>query len=123
MSAFDPEREWVDRPPGAILPPGCEIRMDITTGRQRARRVDIEEAARQGNGAGDNISRLSDHDEISRFVDALFRYATEGTHVALHSFYHDPRRVPADAREHRFQSSEALIKVAAGRGDLCRKPA
>ena len=114
-SAFDPGREWVDVPPGAILPAGCEIQMDIATGRQQARRVYIEEAARQGNGAGGKMSLLADRDEISRFVGALFRYATEGTYVALHSFYHDARRPPADARKHKLQSTEALINLAAQR--------
>jgi hypothetical protein len=58
---------------------------------------------------------LADRDAISRFVDALFRYATEGNHVALHSFYHDARRPPADVRKHKLQSIEGLINAATRR--------
>lgn len=35
---FEPTADWQDVPPGAILPPGLEIQMDMQTGRQRARR-------------------------------------------------------------------------------------
>jgi putative DNA primase/helicase len=38
VSAFDPGPEWVDVPPAAVLPAGCEIEMDLASGRQRARR-------------------------------------------------------------------------------------
>jgi hypothetical protein len=35
--AFTPTADWQDLPPGAILPPGLEITMDVNTGQQRAR--------------------------------------------------------------------------------------
>jgi len=34
---FKPNRNWQDVPHGAILPPGLEINMNMSTGRQQAR--------------------------------------------------------------------------------------
>jgi len=34
---FMPGTEWTEVPAGAVLPPGCEIRMDVATGRNYAR--------------------------------------------------------------------------------------
>jgi Protein of unknown function (DUF3631) len=38
-ASFAPGADWSDVPPGAVLPPGCEIQMDMTTGRQQARKA------------------------------------------------------------------------------------
>jgi Family of unknown function (DUF5906) len=70
---------------------------------------------RAAEEATDNVGRIANHDEISRFERALFRYATEGTWVAVRSFYHDPRRPPADLKSHRLVSSEAFVKLACQR--------
>jgi Protein of unknown function (DUF3987)/RepB DNA-primase from phage plasmid len=47
-ATFTPGAEWQDVPEGAILSPGCQVEMDQTTGRRRARRLDpdLDEAAR-----------------------------------------------------------------------------
>ncbi|MFL5337211.1 MAG: hypothetical protein ACJ8H8_29560 [Geminicoccaceae bacterium] len=34
-----PTAEWQGVPPAAVLPPGCQVEMDMATGRQRARLV------------------------------------------------------------------------------------
>jgi hypothetical protein len=34
---FKPSRNWQDVPHGAVLPPGLEINMNMSTGRQQAR--------------------------------------------------------------------------------------
>ena len=48
MSApFVPTHEWQDVPDGAVLPPGCKIQVDITTGRKQARRLNGAATARQ----------------------------------------------------------------------------
>ena len=63
--------------------------------------------------------RAALRDEIGRFVDALFRYATDGTFVSLRSFYHDPKRPPADIRPIRLRLEEdglaSLVDDAARR--------
>jgi hypothetical protein len=41
-ASFTPVDDWADVPPGAVLPPGCEIERDMATGRQRARRADAD---------------------------------------------------------------------------------
>jgi Protein of unknown function (DUF3631) len=42
-ATFAPSAEWRDVPPGAVLPPGLEIEMDMTTGQQRARTKPAED--------------------------------------------------------------------------------
>ena len=49
MSAFKPTHDWQPVPEDAVLPPGLQVEMDMTTGRQRAR---IPPANGQANGAG-----------------------------------------------------------------------
>jgi hypothetical protein len=34
---FTATEDWHDVPPGAVLPPGLEVELDMSTGRQRAR--------------------------------------------------------------------------------------
>jgi hypothetical protein len=55
-TSFGPGADWFDVPPGAVLPPGCEIKMDMTTGRQRARRERVGTCARcRANVYRDNM--------------------------------------------------------------------
>lgn len=62
---------------------------------------------------------LADREEIGRFVDALFRYATADKFVSLRSFHHDPRRPPADIRTLRLRLEEEgldpLVRTAVAR--------
>jgi putative DNA primase/helicase len=37
-TSFVPGPDWADVPPGVVLPPGCEIRMDMSSGVQQARK-------------------------------------------------------------------------------------
>ena len=42
-TAFVPGDDWQDVPPGVVLPPGCDIRLDLTSGAQQARKHRTEQ--------------------------------------------------------------------------------
>jgi hypothetical protein len=55
----------------------------------------------------------ADRDQIARFVDALFRYADEGSYVSLRAFYDDAND-RYDIRAHRLSARvEKLVDAAA----------
>lgn len=56
--------------------------------------------------------RVADRDEIQRFVDALFRYADDGSYVSLRAFYDDTNQV-FGIRSHQIAAdSRGLVQAA-----------
>jgi hypothetical protein len=55
----------------------------------------------------------ADRGQIARFVDALFRYADEGTYVSLRAFHDDANSVFAIEAHRVMSDPEALVAAAA----------